>query len=125
MEFGKEAVLFFGKIWILKMKNFNVFVDVDGTLYSYIRQTNTDIYEKRQEILEFLAFLKNAGAKIYAWSGGGGPYAENMIRQLKINSDLFDGYFSKLDYIPFEIDLTIDDEEYNAKGKLNLKLVQK
>ncbi len=93
----------------------NLFIDVDGTLYQTIGVPNTII-------VEMLIALKSR-FNIYAWSGGGANYARQVIRNLGIPENIFDGYFSKLDNLSQEPDVTIDDEDYTAEGKLNLKII--
>ena len=52
--------------------------DVDGTLISGISD------DPREEIIALLKALKELGAYIIVWSGGGKGYAEMWVRRLEL-----------------------------------------
>ena len=92
-----------------------IFFDVDGTLYKTVGKADINV----KHLLEV---FNSAFCTVFAWSGGGDKYAYQIIKQLGL-TDYFLGYFSKIEPLPFEPDITIDDDDYTAKGKLNLKII--
>jgi len=91
--------------------------DVDGTLISH-----KDI--PRRAVIHTLFNLKEAGAKIVVWSGGGKEYAESVGRRLGFPADI--EYQSKPVWLPREeqagcVDLAFDDE-FVIFGKVNFKV---
>jgi len=95
-----------------------LFFDVDGTLYTTVGEKDPNI-----ENLLAVLFSLNQFFYLFAWSGGGDWYAKRVCEELTLSVH-FDGFFSKLEDLPFEPDITIDDDDYTAKGKLNLKILK-
>lgn len=75
----------------MRMKNVNIFVDVDLTLIDASGQTVVGAPAGVRR-------LKEAGCHLFCWSTGGGEYAEGVARRLGIH-DCFGAFLPKPDIV--------------------------
>jgi len=67
-----------------------VYVDVDDTLIRTAGNKRIPV----SHVSEHVRMLAAAGAELYCWSTGGGPYAQSVAQELGI-ADLFAGFLPK------------------------------
>lgn len=112
-EINKKLGLPFGK-----MRKYTVAFDVDGTLITNTGNVHPDVSnEKIVELLKILSSFKNV--RIVVWSGGGKEYAERWVRLLGLEDYVWK-CASKMEHEEIQADLTIDDIQDTAIGKINL-----
>jgi len=105
------------------MKDIIIAFDIDGTIYGspFSHKGEPVLNVKTVQLMQLLKdHVKNC--KIYAWSGGGKEYAEQIV--VKFGLDRWvDRCFSKQDYdetINGVVNLSFDDEYLFDKAEVNL-----
>jgi len=108
------------------MKEIIIAIDIDGTLIS-----NTDGLGKEHlniDVFHLLVlFSKMKNTKIYAWSGGGQDYTEQIVSKYGLNKYI-DRCFGKSEYddsLYGKVDIAIDDEHEFSLADKNLIIKQK
>lgn len=105
------------------MKEIIIAFDIDGTIYGspFMHRAEPVLNLRTVQLMELLhSHIKNV--KIYAWSGGGQEYAEQIVAKFGLERWV-DRCFGKAEYdetLYGKVDIAFDDEAFFSMAEKNL-----